>query len=98
RPMAGYELGILGAGNMAEAIARGVIRAGLLGPQRIIAADVSAPRRELFTKQLGISTVEDNRQVVASQSAMLLLSVKPQHMAQVLDGIANAVSADTLII
>jgi pyrroline-5-carboxylate reductase len=95
--MAGYQLGILGAGNMAEAIARGVIRGGLLRPEQIIAADVSVPRRELFTSQLQVPAVDDNRQA-ASQSVTLLLSVKPQHMAQVLDGIAPVVRPGTLII
>lgn len=95
--MASYQLGILGAGNMAEAIARGVIRGRLFDPGQIIAADVSPQRRELFTSELGVPAVEDNRQV-ASQSAALLLSVKPQQMAQVLDGIAPVARADALII
>src|SRR6185312_16850784 len=49
-----HELGIIGAGNMAEAIARGVVQSGVFRANQIIAADVSAARRELFEKQLGI--------------------------------------------
>jgi len=37
-----YELGIIGAGNMAEAIVRGVLKAGLFTPQQLIASDVAA--------------------------------------------------------
>ena len=65
-----YDLGIIGAGNMAEAIARGVLRAGLLQPSQIIAADVALPRRELFEKALGIQSVADNA-TVAAQSRQI---------------------------
>lgn len=91
------ELGILGAGNMAEAIARGVIRSGLLKADQILAADVSPQRRELFVKALGIRAVEDNREV-ARQARMLLLSVKPQHMKELLGGIGPVASDDVLVI
>ena len=38
-----YDLGVIGAGNMAEAIVRGVIARRLLKPDQIIAADPSPP-------------------------------------------------------
>lgn len=91
------ELGILGAGNMAEAIARGVVRSELLRPDQMLAADVSPQRRELFTTELGIRAVEDNREVARS-ARMLLLSVKPQHMKEVLGGIGPVARADALVI
>ena len=91
------ELGILGAGNMAEAIAGGVIRAGVLRVDQILAADVSAQRREGFSKATGVRTTGDNREV-AKDAGMLLLSVKPQHMVTVLSGIGDVVRPETLII
>ena len=53
-----YELGIIGAGNMAEAIARGVLTAGLFRPDQLIAADVAPARRELFERELKVRAVE----------------------------------------
>ena len=91
------ELGIIGAGNMAEAIARGVMRAGLFEASQIMAADVSPQRREIFSTQLGIRAVETNAEV-ARQARVLLLSVKPQHMKAALEGIGNALAADALVI
>src|SRR5205807_114352 len=83
-----FELGIIGAGNMAEAIARGVIRAELFQPSQLIVADVSPQRRELFSDQLGVRAVESNAEV-ASQSRIVLLSVKPQQMKDALSGIGG---------
>jgi pyrroline-5-carboxylate reductase len=92
-----YELGILGAGNMAEAIARGVIGAQLLQPGQIIAADVSAERRDLFQNSLKIQAIDNNAEVVR-QSRVILLSVKPQQMAEVLESVRPVLSEQTLII
>ena len=92
-----YKLGILGAGNMAEAIARGVLKSGVMTPQQIIAADVAPQRRELFQNELGVKAVEDNSEV-AGHSSALLLSVKPQMCKQVLEGIASVVNPDATII
>jgi pyrroline-5-carboxylate reductase len=92
-----YELAVIGAGNMAEAIARGVIRAGLVRPDQIVAADVSAARRELFSSQLGIASVESAADAARS-ARTLLLSVKPQQMAAALASVGGAVSSDVLVI
>jgi pyrroline-5-carboxylate reductase len=92
-----YELGILGAGNMAEAIVRGVLNAKRLTPQQIIAADVSPERRKLFQTELGVTAVEDNADV-AGQSRTVLLSVKPQMMLTALGGIGKVLQPDALVI
>jgi hypothetical protein len=47
-----HHLAILGAGNMAEAIARGVLRSKLLAPGQVTASDPSPQRRELFATEL----------------------------------------------
>jgi pyrroline-5-carboxylate reductase len=93
-----YHLGIIGAGNMAEAIVRGLLRGNVLRPDQIIAADVSAERRRLFTNELGVNAVETNAQIAAAAPRCLLLSVKPQQMADVLTKLAVDLRNDTLLI
>ncbi len=46
--MADYKLGIIGSGNMAEAILSGVVDSGILAANQIIASDVSVDRREVI--------------------------------------------------
>lgn len=82
---------------MAEAIARGVLRAGVLKPDQISAADVSAERRKVFTDQLGVRAVESNADAVAG-ARRVLLSVKPQMMKSALEQIAPALAHDALLI
>ena len=76
-----YKLGFLGAGNMAEAIARAALENGLLKVGDMIAADPVPQRREVFT-QLGIAAGEDNVRVIR-EAAQIMLAVKPQTFAAV---------------
>lgn len=79
-------LGLLGAGNMAEALARGVLKAGLLPASRVIASDVSPERRALFQKELGVKSVDNNDDVIRAAD-LLVLCVKPQVVDDVLAGL-----------
>jgi pyrroline-5-carboxylate reductase len=92
-----YGLGVIGAGNMAEAIVRGVIGAGLFTPNQIIGADISRERRELFERELKVRAVEQSADA-ARDADVVLLSVKPQHMMDALVGLGETMSDRTLII
>lgn len=90
-------IGFIGAGNMAEAIARGIISAGVCRPADIIAADLSPARRDLFADQLKVRSIEDAPSVV-TQAKTILLCVKPQHMAEMLASVRDVISDEHLVI
>ncbi len=92
-----HELSIIGAGNMAEAIVRGLLRDQAIPPQQIIAADPSPQRRALFQEELGIQTVAAPADAVPGAS-LLLLSVKPQQMTQALAELAPALDPQTRLV
>lgn len=91
-----YELGFLGAGNMAEAIAKAAVRGGVLSAGQMIAHDPVDARRAVFDG-LGIKTVETNAQVIAG-AKQVLLAVKPQMFAQVAQDLAQHLTADHVVI
>jgi len=92
-----YCLGFIGAGNMAEAIARGVIRSGLLRADQLIASDVAPQRRQLFEQDLKVHAVESNLDV-ARESSTIMLCVKPQYMQTALENLGSSLNPNTLII
>jgi pyrroline-5-carboxylate reductase len=92
-----YQLGIVGAGNMAEAIVRGVLGGKKLSAEQIIAADVSPERRALFQNELHVKAVEDKLEV-ARQARTVLLSVKPQQMQAALADIGHVLDSQALVI
>jgi pyrroline-5-carboxylate reductase len=94
--MADHTLGIIGAGNMAEAIVRGALRGGVLEGGQVLAAEPRAERREQLAGALGIATTDDN--AAAGRCARVLLAVKPQVMDEALASIAGAVGDDATVI
>lgn len=96
--MQNKKLGFLGAGQMARALAKGFVSAGLIDGKEIHAADVYPAAGEAFQEQVpGSATYSDNGEVVKSCD-VVFLSVKPQNMREVLNGISNAVTTDKLFI
>lgn len=90
-------IGFIGAGNMAEAIVKGLLDTATTTPERIIASDPSPERRAALTAQYGIRTVAANAEVVAGAD-VIVLAVKPQVTASVLAGIAPLADERKLVI
>ncbi len=88
-------LGFIGAGNMAEALARGVVAAGVLPAGRIVAADPDAARREIFAA-LGAEATEAN--AAAAACDLVCLAVKPQVLEAVLSDLASELNPDALLV
>jgi len=91
------ELAVIGAGMIAEAIVRGVLRGKRYQANQIIAADVSEARREVFSTQLRTAVTAENTEA-AAQAGVLLLSVKPYQMEAALAGLGAVMRKDALVI
>jgi pyrroline-5-carboxylate reductase len=77
------KVGFLGAGNMAEAMMKGITSAGVARFEDIIASEIIPERRDYITRTLGVRTVSDNVEVVKF-SEVVVLAVKPHHVGPVL--------------
>jgi pyrroline-5-carboxylate reductase len=85
-------IAFIGAGNMAEALIRGLLANKVLPASRIIATDVRLERLEELKKALGIRIATDNA-VAAREADLIVLAVKPQQMSSVLSGLRLPVSS-----
>jgi pyrroline-5-carboxylate reductase len=81
------KLGFIGGGNMAEALAHGLIQHKLFKPADIIVSDVAPERRRKLARTLKVTTTDDNAEVVRGSSA-IILAVKPQTIDEVMADIA----------
>ncbi|MBI1371142.1 MAG: pyrroline-5-carboxylate reductase [Phycisphaera sp.] len=91
-----YELGSIGAGNMAEAILRAVIDNDFIDASKIIVSDPTRERRELFAS-LGMATTESNADVTGG-AATVMLSVKPQIYPKIADDLGAIDAANQAVI
>lgn len=89
-------IGFVGAGNMAEAMMRRLLRGGGVKPSRISA---SAPREERARElrdRYGIETSTNNH--VPAAADIVVMFVKPQILGRVLDEVASTIHAEALVI
>jgi pyrroline-5-carboxylate reductase len=82
---------------MATALAKGVLRAGVVPVSGMIASDASADARAAFSKETGVKTTGFNPDVVAF-AEVLILAVKPNQAMAVLSGIRQNFSERHLLI
>jgi pyrroline-5-carboxylate reductase len=87
------KLGFIGAGNMGQALAKGLVDRKVFKPAELVASDVDAARRRKFSRATEIAAVRDNLEVVR-QAPAILLAVKPQTIDQVLSEIGNQLAHD----
>lgn len=62
-PIDTYNLGFIGAGKLAESIARGVVKSSILPASRILTAHHRPERRSAF-QSFGVTVFDNNRQVL----------------------------------
>jgi pyrroline-5-carboxylate reductase len=91
------KIGFIGAGNMAEAMIRGIISTKLYSADEVIAGEVYEPRRKYISETLKIDVCADNADVVKA-SDLIVLSVKPQHVTEVLTSLKGHLTKDHLVV
>jgi pyrroline-5-carboxylate reductase len=90
-------IGFIGSGNMAEALIKGIITAGVYKPEDIFISDIRPERLKQLVKKYKVKPAKNNSEL-ASKADIFVLSVKPQSMAEALKSIKDAVSSKKLVI
>src|SRR5579871_1096572 len=90
-------IGFLGAGKMATALAKGLIRAEIVTPSQVIGSDVSEAASAAFAKETGAKTAGTNHEV-AKFAEVLVLAVKPDQVAGALGEIHEHITEKHLLI
>src|SRR5208337_2894544 len=89
------KIGIIGVGNMGEAILTGLHQKGMT--KGIVVSEPRPDRREYIKKNYGVEALPDNR-AITSQAQIIILAVKPQELKGVLQEIAPSLGSATLLI
>ncbi|PAA65869.1 hypothetical protein BOX15_Mlig009245g1 [Macrostomum lignano] len=90
-------IGFVGAGRMAQAIAKGFTSRGIIKSRNIWASDRAEKTLERISTELRINVTHDNREVV-EHSDILVLSVKPQVMDTVLAELSDLTDPSKLVV
>jgi len=90
-------IGLVGAGNMASALVRGLIASGSVTSESVRASDVNGERLRELTAAHSIVTHTDNHELVA-WAEIVVLAVKPQALGSVLPDLAPLIRPEQLVI
>ncbi|MHC5095518.1 MAG: pyrroline-5-carboxylate reductase [Planctomycetota bacterium] len=90
-------IGFIGGGNMAQALLTGILKAGLYHANHIWVSDIRLEQLDVLKDLYGIHTTDDNKELTA-RADVIVLSVKPQVMGDVLDGVAGTLKDSVLVI
>jgi pyrroline-5-carboxylate reductase len=90
------QIGFIGAGQMARALAEGFVKRAGIPARDVTAADCSLEARNRFEQAVpGAKVTPDNR--VAADSDVVVLALKPQHMASALEEL-TPIGSDRLVV
>lgn len=96
-PLARRRIGMIGAGNMAGALVRGLLVSGRVTKEQIRASDVLEEKRRALSDAHGIVVSDDNA-AIASFADLCVLAVKPQVIAQAAATLADHLAPETLVV
>lgn len=90
-------IAFIGGGNMAEAMIKGLLKARLLPPERMLVSDIRPERLDALRASFGIHTSLDNAEI-AAQAEIVFFAVKPQNMPEVLSGLVPVIDEEKTLI
>jgi pyrroline-5-carboxylate reductase len=95
--MSNYKVGFIGGGNMARALASGLVSSGYR-PENLLIAEPVAERRALLSTEIPGADVGACNNKVADSANCLVLAIKPQLMRDVCLDLAESVQASRPLI
>jgi pyrroline-5-carboxylate reductase len=90
-------IGLIGGGNMAAALARGLIASGRVAPADVRASDPSEARRALLENEHGI-VVSDSNADVAGWANVVVLAVKPHFIEPAIASLQGALTPEQTVV
>lgn len=91
------KIAFIGPGVMAEAMIAGLIRQEVAAPEALVAAGPRPQRCEELRERYGITACLDNAKA-AQLADVVVLSVKPQRLGDVLSGLRGAIRPQALVL
>ncbi len=90
------KIGLIGGGQMGEALIRGMIKSGLVDSLQLMVAEPDHDRRTYLEKTYSVY-VTDSPDILSNHSEVIIMAIKPQVMEPVLKQYALLLSGRLLI-
>jgi len=91
------KIGVIGTGNMGEALISGLVHSRSSIPENIICSDIRKDKLQSIKEIYGVVTAKNNLDVVKA-SEIVIYAIKPQIMASILKETADCLDMSKIII
>jgi pyrroline-5-carboxylate reductase len=91
------KIGIIGAGNMGEALISGFLKSKAFSPQDVYASEIIEKRRKHIANNYHIDCFDDAKKV-AEASDLIIMSVKPKDVKDVLASIGKEITPEKTLV
>jgi len=91
------KIGIIGAGNMGEALIAGFLKSKAFSPQDVYASEIIEKRRKYITSNYHIKCFDDLKNLVES-SDLIMIAVKPYDVKNVLESIGKEITPEKTLL
>lgn len=89
-------IGFLGAGNMTQALIKGLVESKTLAAEKILVSNRSPGKLQKLKEQFGIHTCSTNEELVEN-SDIVILATKPQDLLQVIEPLSQFFHDDQIV-
>lgn len=91
------QIGFIGCGNMGMAIIGGMINKNIVSSNKIICSDLNTTNLKHASEKYGLTTTTDNNEV-AKNADILILSIKPDLYASIINEIKEVIKNDVIVV
>ncbi|SNZ10153.1 pyrroline-5-carboxylate reductase [Persephonella hydrogeniphila] len=92
-----FKIGVIGCGNMGEAIIRGLTKSKTVKSTDIIVSDIDPDKVELMVEKYNVAGTSSNRRVVEN-SEIIFLAVKPKDFLKTVEPIKDFFTEEKVVI
>jgi len=92
-----FKIGFIGAGNMAQALIKGIIESKAMRPDQIMVSNRTPGKLLKLKEQFGIQVREHNEQIV-EECEIVVLAMKPQDLPSAVENMHSAFSENQIVI
>lgn len=92
-----YKIGFIGAGNMAQALIKGIIESKVMKPEQIIVSNRTPGKLVKLKELYGVQVREHNEQIV-EECEIVVLAMKPQDLPNAVENMSSAFTEHQIVI
>ncbi|WP_096634834.1 pyrroline-5-carboxylate reductase [Clostridium cochlearium] len=90
-------IGLIGCGNMAQAMITGIVSSKIVFGENVFVSDKDEEKLKYIKEKFNVNISKDNKEV-AENSDIIILAVKPNKYGEVIQGIKDHVKKDVIIV